>query len=291
MELKLNQKKFIEDLLSRLTANEPARVAIEYALQEQGMRFYNGAVVPIMNPTFDSEHNTENTGDLTDFENAMMHIGGSFFGDNAGLNPNDTNAIKEQANLLLSMAPKQEWSEEDERKRNHCIAFLNHPDMIIATPTVAKGCKEWLKSLRPQPKNEWNEEDSYMLGQAIKCINNSGKLDVSTEEIEDWLKSLEERVQPQNNIVTDEELAQAKKDAYNNALDKIEYHSGEPSFDDGWSAAIWYLKTRNTQPQNIWKPSDEQMWALSTLANIPESASDTCKKNAQELLEQLKKLK
>lgn len=48
MELKFNPKKFIEDLLSRLPANEPARVAIEYALQEQGMRFYNGAVEPIL---------------------------------------------------------------------------------------------------------------------------------------------------------------------------------------------------------------------------------------------------
>ena len=42
----------------------------------------------------------------------------------------------------------------------------------------------------------------------------------------------------------DEKLAQAKKDAYNDALDKIEYHSGEPTFDDGWDAAIWYLKKK-----------------------------------------------
>lgn len=33
------------------------------------------------------EEKQENTGDLTDFENAMMHIRGSFFGDNAGLDP------------------------------------------------------------------------------------------------------------------------------------------------------------------------------------------------------------
>ena len=74
-----------------------------------------------------------------------------------------------------------------------------------------------------------------------------------------WLKSLKDRIQLQNSIVTDEELAQAKKDAYNDALDKIEYHSGKPTFDDGWSAAIWYLKKRNAQPQSTWKPSDEQM--------------------------------
>lgn len=63
MELKLNPKKFIEDLLSRLPANEPARVGIEYALQEQGMRFYNGAVVPILPPP------------LTENKNAKFKVG------------------------------------------------------------------------------------------------------------------------------------------------------------------------------------------------------------------------
>ena len=49
--------------------------------------------------------------------------------------------------------------------------------------------KEQLKKQCEQ-KPIWSEEDSYMLGQAIKCVNNSGKLDVSTEEIEYWLKSI-----------------------------------------------------------------------------------------------------
>lgn len=60
------------------------------------------------------EWKQENREELTEFENAMMHIGGSFFGENAGLDPNDTAAIKEQAKLLLELAPKTEWSEEDE---------------------------------------------------------------------------------------------------------------------------------------------------------------------------------
>lgn len=61
------------------------------------------------------EWKQENTGDLTEFENAMMHIGESFFGQPAGLDPNDTSTIKEQANLLLELVPKQEWSEDDEQ--------------------------------------------------------------------------------------------------------------------------------------------------------------------------------
>ena len=32
----------------------------------------------------------------------------------------------------------------------------------------------------------------------------------------------------------------------------------DPALADGWSAAIWYLKKRNTQFNNTWKPSDEK---------------------------------
>lgn len=60
------------------------------------------------------EWKQENTHDLTDFENVMMHIGDSFFGQYAGLDPNDTIAIKEQATILLGLVPKQEWNKEDE---------------------------------------------------------------------------------------------------------------------------------------------------------------------------------
>ena len=283
MELKLNQKKFIEDLLSRLTANEPARVAIEYALQEQGMRFYNGAVVPIMNPTFDSEHNTENKnakfkvgdwvigratsneprqiaeiteegykstyggwygfsfeedmhlwtirdakkGDILEFVDHGRLVVGivSFVNERTGkvdvscllednkfkignfyaldtINPHP--ATKEQRDILMkAMADagytfdfeKKElkngqntswsredeqnlkaalgyiddeylrrwlkdaiynkyenpsWSEEDEHWKQKAIDFIKHPDLIKATPTLAKDTIDWLKSLRPQ---------------------------------------------------------------------------------------------------------------------------------------------
>jgi hypothetical protein len=72
----------------------------------------------------------------------------------------------------------------------------------------------------------------------------------TSKQICDWL----ERQGEQNLTVTDEELAQAKEDAYNDALGKIEYHSGEPTFDDGWSAAIWYLKKRIEKAEKDWSP-------------------------------------
>ena len=63
---------------------------------------------------FPIEWKEENVDELSEFELAMMHIGGSFFGEKAGLGPNDIATIKEQAKLLLELGTKQEWSEEDE---------------------------------------------------------------------------------------------------------------------------------------------------------------------------------
>ena len=73
-------------------------------------------------------------------------------------------AINEDRDWLKSLKdrvqPKQEWSKEDEREIKHCIDFLNHPDMIKATPTIVKDCKNWLKSLKPQ--NRWKPSDEQI---------------------------------------------------------------------------------------------------------------------------------
>lgn len=91
----------------------------------------------------------ENTGDLTAFENAMMHIGGSFFGQHAGLDPNDTNSIKEQANLLLELVPSKEWNEEDESMLNEAIYFIRREPYCEndAEPIV-----DWLNGIKQRIK-------------------------------------------------------------------------------------------------------------------------------------------
>lgn len=122
-------------------------------------------------------------------------------------------------------------------------------------------------AINEQKPTEWSDKDWYYYNKLESFLeveshySEPGSLSGYQKDVREtliWLKSL----RPQNTTVTDEELAQAKKDAYNDALDKIEYHSGEPTFDDGWSAAIWYLKKKNAQPQNTWKPSEEQMEVL-----------------------------
>ena len=101
----------------------------------------------------------------------------------------------------------------------------------------------------------WSEEDKRKLELLRSLIDDAkgGSASYSTmfremEELDNWLKSLKDRVLPQNTI-TDEELAYAKKDAYNEALDKNEYSSDSPTFGDGWDAAIWYLKKKGCTPK------------------------------------------
>ena len=150
------------------------------------------------------------------------------------------------------------WSEEDEAKLK---SILFHIEDVENKDVI-----NWFKSLKDrvqsQPKQEWSEEDNKMIIKIcqnlydyprIKSPFDDESFNEAQKEVQ-FIKSL----RPQNNI-TDEELAQAKKNAYNDVLDKIEYHSGDPTFDDGWSAAIWYLKKRNTIPQSQWKPSDKQL--------------------------------
>jgi len=165
-----------------------------------------------------------------------------------------------------------EWSEEDKEivealgdyVKNLDILFseIKIGDKNILSKEFREKVQSWLKCLKervqPQPKQKWNEEDernaSYICA-ALDCYyrlredrnNTNGQEDL--DKARNWLYNKLKSLRPQNSSVTDEELAQAKKDAYNDALNKIEYHSGEPTFDDGWSAAIWYLKKRNLQPR------------------------------------------
>ena len=94
-----------------------------------------------------AEWKQENVEELSEFENAMMHIGYSFFGKRGGLDPNDTSSVKIQAQYLLELAQKPaEWSEEDDDD-----AWMN--DIISKVENnlqLNKAEIDWLKSLKPQ---------------------------------------------------------------------------------------------------------------------------------------------
>ena len=111
---------------------------------------------------------------------------GKYIFDNGGFI-----CIEEQG-LWKLVEQNSAWSKEDEHKIKDIVYFLDTAKKHYASIVELDACIDWLKSLKDKvhPKQEWSEEDSYMLRQAIKCVNNYGKIEVSTEEIEEWLKSL-----------------------------------------------------------------------------------------------------
>ena len=202
------------------------------------------------------EWKQENTDALTDFENVMMHIGISFFGQHAGLNPNDTNAIKEQANILLGLVPKQEWGEEDEEMFDAIIAdiqFTQKAHNHEVNQVVYEREIDWLKSIKnrvqPQTQQEWSEEDEKMLHWLCRIVHSQrvGKVITLREESE----------------------------------------LGE-----------WMDKWLNHNPQNTWKPSDEQIQALEFVVKSLDNMftangymDNYTKSRLEEILEALNKLR
>ena len=128
-----------------------------------------------------------------------------------------------------------EWHREDEQNLNACLGYIQ--DEFL---------RRWLTDVihARYDKSPWTEEDKRRMNNLYYFLEEYGGQYYGELTLKDMINWFNKSLRPQNNI-TDEELAQAKKDSYNDALDKIEYHSGEPTFNDGWDAVIWYLKKRN----------------------------------------------
>ena len=153
--------------------------------------------------------------------------------------------------ICADFVPESESEEDSCYYDDICeilINLINNPKSNVNKDAVQKDL-DWFISLknRIQFQQEWSEEDEKEVAVLEAYIRSK---DWSERHIDralgivDGLVNKVKSIKPHNNI-TDEELAQAKKDAYNDVLNKIEYHSDNPTFDDGWSAAIWYFKKRN----------------------------------------------
>ena len=214
-----------------------------------------------------------------------------------GLTESQWVAIRAAHRLLSEYITKEQnsvWSKEEKKKIDNILNVLI--DYKELEPEYL-----WLKSIKekviPKTKQEWSEEDETALCDALWAVEQARTIAKDENDMgnlwyaERFLKSLKERVQLNNLTVTDEELAKAKKDAYNDALDKLEYRSSVLTFDDGWSAAIWYLKKRNAQPQTTWKPSDEQMNALLSKLPVIKGGGNKVQDILESLYNDLKKLR
>ena len=122
--------------------------------------------------------------------------------------------------------PKQELSCEKEQDEN--INNINWPKLS----NCIKDCKKcqckcfYRKECYQQNTNTdfWNKQAEEIIMWLVRLINTAGYRELETDqmpcsryEMTNWLKSLKDRVQPQNLTVTDEELAK-----YAEKLPKVE---------------------------------------------------------------------
>ena len=118
--------------------------------------------------------------------------------------PNRGYDIHAMCKELYSMLTEQKptWSQEDKHWMQKVIDFMNHPDLIKATPTLAKDTINWLKSLKdrvqPQSKQEWNEEDESNFQGIIDVIKENKHHTTDYEhmiyyKLLSWFKSLKDR--------------------------------------------------------------------------------------------------
>ena len=168
---------------------------------------------------------------------------------------------------------------EDEKKLKELMSCFEKWEII---PEYTEEIKTWIEGLiEKQKKVEWGEKDEGIKNCLIAtlCEEEHGGYDTNKRFV-DWLKSL--RLQKQCFIATEEELTVARKDAFNEVLDKIEYYSGEPTFEDGWYAALKFVR------QKQWRPSEEQLECLKE--TIVQTKGYVYSWYLPELYEELKKL-
>ena len=120
-------------------------------------------------------------------------------------------ATKEQRDLLFQKMKEADY-EWDADKKELKLLITNGGDFF-----ESEICEN---------KPAWGEEDEEKLNQLHKLIVKKAyeEYEIDTEDetlygkwlkLDNWLKSLKNRVQPQNNTITSDELVQAKKEAYN----------------------------------------------------------------------------
>ena len=197
-------------------------------------------------------------------------------------------SLKHRVGCKANCITTKEWSEEDEDILN---TIINHFKVDIEC-TDEDDTVRWLKSLKdrilPQQKQEWSEEDENNRTSALMLlkypitiwdeVNNNTRI-----KAVDWLKSLKNKYVPQlKQDWSEEDESRRKKIIHILSLDG-RIKNEELSDINSWLKSL--------RPQHHWKPSDEQMKALTFAciknANIDKSSI----KALYDLKEQLKKLR
>ena len=148
-------KQEVLDKYAELEKQGEQKPTIEMKSAEESLGIssekYNDIVNECLYGESKAEWKQENVEELSEFENAMMHIGYSFFGKRGGLDPNDTSSVKVQAQYLLELAQKPAWSEKNEKEYKYVLKFVDNILNNCGNKKDydhCKRCYDWLKSIK-----------------------------------------------------------------------------------------------------------------------------------------------
>ena len=171
-----------------------------------------------------------------------------------------------------------EWSEEDENIRKALVWHLKADVDFVSNGVTKAECLAYLDKQKVQ-KQWWGKEDERILKGIIGLIDHNQHYDVSNKDMLNWLKSL--RPQPHW------KLSKEEIDAFENLL-KGDFPN---KIFPGTTLANLLNKLKKlyyNEAIQVWKPSEEQMYALGAVVKGYEGGGigDSLK----ELYEQLKSL-
>lgn len=177
----------------------------------------------------------------------------------------------EETNEAIDWLKKQgeqkpvEWAKEDIQMYRNILFYLSEPSPLKEVNGKSREqLLDWLKSLknRVQPKQEWSGGDEAHLHSLITHLEqwmerhpNTTGADIQGENIA-WLKSLKDRIRPKV------ELTQLDKNILEAAIAFVEQNNHFNCW-RGVDKHTVLSALHSLRPQNMWKPSDEQINALS----------------------------
>lgn len=231
----------------------------------------------------------------------MNYVTGNVTTDGLISIPNDAcPATNDERTILLSNLEKSGYEWNAEKKELEIIDRRKHIKYEPNSPSIIK------------EKTGWSEEDEKMLDSIIEEVRYIGDFpDYPTEEENElydeclakvnWLKSLKERVQPQPK----QEWSKEDEKKRNLLIDILNVNHPNGRFKvnpantlnmEAMSKEELVDWLKSLQPQNTWKPSDEQIEVFEHFVrSIGESGYSSPYENNTKLLysllEDLKKLK
>jgi hypothetical protein len=183
---------------------------------------------------------------------------------------------------------KQEWSEDDERRRDGIIQWLReyqakfNPKYDSLSIESIESLIDWLESLSQQPKPEWSKNDTAFLNEITDFFENKTiRLQHDLDMYAHWLKSLPERF----NLEPKPEWSEEDEKMFEGFMHKLEVCDLLTNKEIAWA------KHRLKSLRPSWKPSEEQMYSLgSVVKGAGEATEGSIAYHLKELYNQLEKL-